>query len=110
MSTVKRPTGSAPKDVKLTWEDLPYRGTVRDFKENDPEDKLPQMGFEAHVEIFELNDKEQLKGYQQVVQKLVTDQAIMSYELKEYDPDIKSWRVLIVYTDMFYEEPPEDAE
>lgn len=112
MSTVKRPPrrGNAPSDISLTYDGLPYKGKVRDYKENDPDDKLPQMGMEAHVDIFELNDKEQLKAYEAVVQKLVSDRAILSYEEKEYDQELKNWRILIVYTDLFYEEPSEDVK
>lgn len=110
MSVNKRPPrGGSAKDVKLKWEGLPFRGKVQNFKESDPEELQPQMGFEAHVEIFELNDDDQKASYQEVVQKLVADEAILSYEEKEYDETIKSWRILIVYSDVFYT-PPEKQE
>ena len=100
----KKQKGS-PSDIHLSFEGLPYRGPVVDFKDKDPISKQPVMRYEAHVDIFDLSDTDQKKAYQKVVQKLVTDEATMSYEEKEYDAEKKTWRILIVYTDMFYTAP-----
>ena len=127
MSTTKRPKPKgAPGDINLSpgiqspaekeigrgmsWDGLPYRGPVMNFKENDPENMLPQMDFEAHVKIFELNNKEHLEEYEKILRKMTKGEATQFYELKEYDKDIKSWRVLIAYTDVFFRAPTEDEQ
>ena len=111
MSTVQRPRkGNAPKDVQLFYDELPYRGPILNYKDSDPIEKQPQIGFESHVEIFDLSNDDDLAKYREAVQKLVSDQAVLSYEEKEYDPEKKNWKVLIVYSDIFYEAPKIEAE
>lgn len=108
--SLKRPPAGSPGGVGLTFEGLPYQGPIQDYKDNDPIDQQPQIKYKAHVEIFDLSDEKQLAEYETVVQKIVGDTAVLSSEEKEYDPDKKSWRVLIVYSDIFYTAPDKNAK
>jgi len=115
MSTTKRPKG-APGDISINsgkpmeHEGLPYKGKAFDLKENDPENKQPRMVMEAHVKVFNLADEEDVKKYEEIVQLLVSDKAILSYEEKQYDESVKGWRLLIVYSEVYYTTPPDLEE
>jgi hypothetical protein len=84
---------------------LPYIGPVLDYKEDDPQHLRPQLRYNACVAQWNLSDKDDMEQYRAYCDKLCKQQAIASFEEKEYDPDIKSWRVLCRWMEPYYGPP-----
>jgi hypothetical protein len=90
----------------LKYNGLPYVGPVLDYKEDDPEEFQPQQCFNGCVAQFDLSKPEDLTQYRALCQKFCSAQALLSSEEKVYDPDIKSWRILIRWMEPYYGPPP----
>lgn len=84
---------------------LPYIGPVLDYKEDDPEHLRPQLRNNACVAQWNLAEEEDMKQYRALCEKICRQQAIVSYEEKVYDDDIKSWRILIRWMEPYYGPP-----
>jgi hypothetical protein len=74
---------------------VPHRGPVPDLKAFDAEKNLPQYGVEVRVDILELNKKEDLKRYNEIMQVVGNGFADISAEERVYDPEIKNWRIFL---------------
>lgn len=87
-------------DPKLPgYDGLPYYGPQLDLKATDR--KQPKTGVKAHVDIFQLNDEEQLEKYRKIVQMVANGYAQISREEQQYDQTIGSWRVFIRWLELF---------
>lgn len=84
---------------------LPYIGPVLDYKEDDPQHLRPQLRYNACVAQWDLSKVEDMEQYRSYCDKLCKQQAIASFEEKEYDPDTKSWRILCRWMEPYYGPP-----
>lgn len=84
---------------------LPYVGPVLDYKEDDPEHLRPQLRHDACVAQWDLSDDDDMKQYRGLCDKICRQQAIVSFEEKVYDDEIKSWRILIRWMEPYYGPP-----
>lgn len=84
---------------------LPYIGPVLDYKDDDPQHLRPQMRYNACVGQFNLDNEDDMKQYRALCDKICRQQAIVSYEEKEYDDVIKSWRILVRWMEPYYGPP-----
>lgn len=100
------PSGTLDAPVIMPGVDgMPFRGrNIPDIKENDPAKKRPQEAVKAHVDILVLNDTKQVERYKHILQVVANGFGIMGSEDRQYDPEAKTWRVLVrwweVYTHM----------
>jgi hypothetical protein len=85
--------------AKLTlpgYEGSPFRGNaIPNIKEDDPNSKKPQIGYEPHVYILDLSKPDDLKDYEGVWTLVCQGFAVISCEEKVYDNDIKNWRIYL---------------
>lgn len=86
-------------------EGLPFRGHIPDVKADDPEHLQPKQGCRVHVEILELDKEADRKRMANVYTLVANGTAVISAEEREYDPEIKSWRVLLRWADLFMYNP-----
>jgi hypothetical protein len=87
------------------WQGLPYRGPAFPYKEDDPIERQPQMRMQAHVRIFNLGDEEDRAAYEENAQKWADQTIQVSFEDRQYDPEEKTWTVLMRWFDLFYAAP-----
>ena len=90
---------------KYKFEGLPFRGSPGNFKHDDPEHMQPQLSYEGNVKQFNLNDEKDMKDYNLLCQAVCDGSVMISFEDKIYDSEIKSWRILVRYANMFYKGP-----
>jgi hypothetical protein len=84
---------------------LPYVGPVLDFKDDDPQSLRPELRYKGCVAVLDLSDAEDMETYRALAQKFCQQHAILSMEEREYDPEVKNWRVLIRWMEPFYGAP-----
>ena len=100
------PHRTADKEFVLPgWDGLPFRGSVPCLKESDPEYRQPQVAYEPHVWILDLSVKEDLEDYRSVYQLVTNGSAVISAEERQYDKDIKNWRIFLRWALMFTHMP-----
>jgi len=87
------------------YDGMPYKGPVMSFKDNDIEDRKPNLKYEFHVNQFDLSKEKHLSKYTEVNNNIANGDAILSYEEKVYDNDIKSWRILVAWSVPYYGAP-----
>ena len=96
------PTGAMNMPPVLPGMDgLPFRGPIPDLKDTDPDVLRPQIAMKVHVDIFVLNNPKDLKYYKQVIQLIANGYAAMGTEDRVYDPDLKTWRILVRWYEQF---------
>lgn len=89
-------------DILPGWEGAPFRGKkIPDLKEDDPRQVQPQQGIEAHVEVLVLGDPVQRKRYQNIMQIIANGFGHLGKEEMVYDAEIKNWRVMIRWWQIF---------
>ena len=91
-------------------EGKPYHGPSLDLKKDDPEEKQPQLRHKAHIRQFDLTNPEHLALYEAVCQCIFDGGAILSFEDRVYDQELKSWRVLMRWTEIYYGTPAAYAQ
>lgn len=84
---------------------VPFRGPVPDLKSNDPEHKRPQVAVQAHVEILSMDNAEQMKRYQEIMQIIGNGFGQLGAEDRQYDKSIKNWRIFIRWWELFTHVP-----
>jgi hypothetical protein len=87
---------------------IPFRtnGTAPpNLKNDDPQAKQPILVQDAKVRIFDLADKEQLLAYEQVWFKIGRQVYKFSAEERQFLPDVKNWRILLRYSELYLEMP-----
>jgi len=80
---------------------LPFRGTPPMLRDNDPDHKQPQRGLEAHLDIFVLNNEDDKKKLVNIRQAAVNGYVQIGKEDLQYDAELKTWRVLVFWYDVF---------
>ncbi len=68
-------------------------------------DNLPVQKQKVKIQIFSLDNEQDLKEYQDVCQKVGDGVAVISSEEKKYSEDIKSWRVFLRWIEYYYVAP-----
>jgi len=81
---------------------IPFKGPPPNLKETDPE---PQMAQQVKIRQLDLSDKKDMELYQQILQIVANGFGQISFEERVYDVDIKSWRVLIRWSEFYYHLP-----
>lgn len=81
---------------------IPFRGPVPDLKNDD---KPPETGYQAHVEILDLADKVQLTRYTEIMQVCANGMGQIGAEERIYDKQVKNWRVFIRWWELFLHKP-----
>ena len=89
----------------LQYEGLPYFGPVLDFKDDDPEEFLPQLRQNGCVAVWDLAVKEDMEQYRALIQKICNKKAVLSVEERAYDSATKNWRVLVRWFEPYYQAP-----
>ena len=80
---------------------IPFIGTPPHTDPRATADAEPKIRPYAHVRIFVLSDPEDLSAYEAISQRIAERRAMLSYEERVYDSDIKSWRVLVRWIDLY---------
>jgi len=89
----------------LQYEGLPYVGPVLDFKDDDPEEFLPQLRNNGCVAVLDLSKTEDMDQYRALIQKVCDKRAVLSVEERAYDESTKNWRVLVRWFEPYYQAP-----
>ena len=89
----------------LQYEGLPYVGPILDFKDDDPEEFLPQLRNNGCVAVLDLSKTEDMDQYRALIQKICDKKAVLSVEERAYDESTKNWRVLIRWFEPYYQAP-----
>ena len=90
------PTGAAGKPLVFPgYEGVPFRGTVPNIKESDPDEQRPQLGMQVRVDILDLSKPEDLEYYGQISQMVGNGFAQISFEERQFIEEKKSWLVLL---------------
>ena len=89
------------------WNGLPFRGSIPSLKETDPEYRQPQVSYEPHIWILNLSVKEDLEDYRSVYQLVTNGSAVISAEERQYDKELKNWRIFLRWALMFTHMPTE---
>jgi hypothetical protein len=87
------------------WEGLPYKGQPYSFKNSDPEHMLPQLARTAYVQTFDTTNEKDMLKYAGIMQQCCDGVSHISAEEREYDKDLKGWRIFLRWSDNFYTEP-----
>lgn len=88
------------------FEGIPFRGkgaAAPNIKDDDP--KQPIIVQDAKVKIFDLSDPEQLLQYEQIWFKIGRGQCKLSAEERQFMPELKSWRILLRWAELYFEMP-----
>jgi hypothetical protein len=86
-------------------EGLPFRGVPYERKETDPDHLQPKVGARVHVEVLEMSKVEDRKRMEEIYTAMTNGAAVISVEERHWDEDIKSWRVLIRWADLYTYNP-----
>jgi hypothetical protein len=83
---------------------MDYRANgIPNIKEGDS--VQPEFKGNAKIAVLDLSDPEDLVKYEGIWEKLAAKEAVLGSEDKQYDEDIKSWRVLIRYSEVWFQMP-----
>ena len=85
----------------LNFKGLPYKGKPYTVDKHS----IPELKREVFIKQFDLSKEEDMKEYQQVFQRRADGLNQISFEEKVYDAELKSWRVLLRWYDIYYVEP-----
>lgn len=90
----------------LKYKGLPYKGKPYTVSE----DSLPVLKREVHIKQFDLSCEDDLKEYERIFQDKADGLNDISFEERVYDKDLKSWRVLLRWFDIYFTEPKKKKE
>ena len=80
---------------------VPFLGTsIPDLKTGDVKNEPVIQPF-AYVRILDLSNPAHLKAYEAISSRVADSRSVISFEDRQYDPDTKSWRVLIRWVDNY---------
>ena len=89
---------------------IPFRsrnGQAPLLKSSDPLRAQPKIVTDMHVRQFDLSNVEEVKIVTQILDRCAKGQAYLSKQLEQYDSELKSWRMLLIWGEHFLEEPNE---
>jgi hypothetical protein len=84
---------------------LPFLGQPYDRKEEDPDEKQPQLVYTPHVKVFDFTKDEDLREYENIWADYYKQTVIIGTEERQYDPTSKNWRVLLRWVSQHYTNP-----
>ena len=87
------------------FDNIPFRGPVPTLKENDPDHLKPQVACKVHVQQFDMSNKEHMEEYSKMAQLVGNGFAQISFEERVYDAELKSWRILIRWFEVYTFDP-----
>lgn len=82
-------------------EEVPY------YKRDDPLHKQPRLVADMHVRQFALDDDEQRKELEGILDRCAKGKGYVSQHEVQYDEKIQGWKVLLIWGDFFLEDPVE---
>lgn len=85
---------------------IPFRSngtTAPNIKSDDP--VQPVLVQDAKVKIFDLSDAEHLREYERIWFEIGRGRYKFSAEERQFLPELKNWRVLIRYSELYFELP-----
>lgn len=88
---------------------LPFRGVPFDRKEMDPEHQQPKVATRVHVELLEMSKPEDRKRMEDIYTMMCNGYAVVSAEERQWDEELKSWRVFIRWADIYTYNPQKGA-
>lgn len=91
---------------------IPFRTReegVPSYKNDDPLHRKPRMVADMHVRQFDLNDDEQRKSLEEILDRCAKGRGYVSRQETQFDQSINGWRFLLVWGDFFLEDPVEAA-
>jgi hypothetical protein len=89
---------------------IPFRTkkqSVPHYKHDDPERSRPKAVQEVHTEVFDISDPKRLEEMNAVLNLCSRGAGRVMEKEVQYDPDIKNWRVFMMWAVFFYEDPSE---
>mgnify|MGYP001618316290 CR=1 FL=1 len=93
------------RKVEGQYRGLPYKGAPCTIRNDDPKHALPTLKHKAGIKQFNMADPADLKLYTELLQRVCDSEVVLSFEEKVYDPDIKSWRILMRWMEPYYDSP-----
>ena len=84
----------------------PFIGTKTKAVDNSDPTTIPVKKVIVHTAQFNLNKPEDMEKYNDVLQKVADNLSTISFEEKQYDSEIGSWRVLLRWMDIVYDDNP----
>lgn len=92
-----------------TFMGLPFKGDPNlMLKKDDPRWRQPQLRYEVHVQIFNLDTPDDVAAYTEVCQKVANSKAMISYEKIEYAEVRRTWQVLLRWMDIYMQGPEQE--
>lgn len=92
------------KNKNLMFDGLPYRGDPVFLRKGDST-TVPVRGFESHVAILSTDDSDDMQKLESVLTSARKGWAFIEKMEEQYLTDKKTWQILIIWTDKFYEAP-----
>lgn len=87
------------------FEGLPYRGDVRFFKKDDPAHQQPQYRTDVYIKQLRSDEPKELEEWCEILNKVASGQAYISFEEREYNATRQAWDILIRWVEPYYEAP-----
>lgn len=91
------------------YEGLPFRGPPMHVKQDDPQYMQPKTAYDAHVRVFDMTREPDRLEYEKIIQSCASGKTTVGLEEVQYCEDIKGWRILLRWYDMYLEPPGEVA-
>lgn len=89
---------------------VPFRtrnGAPPTIKHDDPQHKQPMTVTDMHVDQLDLSDQAHQQKLQDILSLCAKGRGYVSQMDRQYDEDIKSWRVFVIWGEFFLEDPKE---
>ena len=90
----------------LEYNGKPFIGNRTKIVDKDDPKTIPVKKSIVHTKQFNLNEEQALEDYNAVMQKVADGISVVSFEEKQYDSSIGSWRVLLRWLDIVYDDNP----
>ena len=87
---------------------LPYRGAAGALKNDDPHYQQPQYHMDVHIRQFDTTNTEELEAWTKIMQEVADGIAIISVEERQYDPELKGWRILLRWCSPHFDAPSKE--
>lgn len=93
--------------IRGLYENLPYEGPPLNLKNEDGEERRPQLDTTVRVRTFQLANEKDLIAYEKVMQALADGTAMISLEKVEYNEAVSNWDILLRWLEYKYTAPKE---
>lgn len=99
---IRRP--EVGKNKELTWEGLPYEGPVYDFKNDDPEERLPQLRHRVRTDLLDMSKQEDRDKYAEIAGDAIIGKTKLIHELHR-ENSTGAWNYLVTWASLYYVAP-----